>query len=242
MQPGFFDRGTNMTGQEMREVWKKYGGLCRYMARRNTWILRADPAISFEDLEQAAFIGLINAAESYEDKGKSFAGWAAWFITREFRRLLGWFNSSTPPPAHIYTQSLDVPAYGDADVNESKMDLLPDETAPDILASICANELTQAVTDALNRLALPQAQEILRMKFYQRLTEPQIAAKTGLTTAEVKSIIARSMRVLLRDWRLKRDIALWDELPSYSTSLQAFRANGSQTERAALWLAERKGA
>lgn len=231
-----------MIKSDMNALWKAHKGLCYYMARRNCWIMQADPTIGFDDLVQTAFLGLVNAAESYEDKGKSFAGWAAWFITREFRRLLGWFNSRTPPPAHIYTQSLDVPAYDDADANESKMDLLPDETATDILASICANELTQAVTDALNRLALPQAQEILRMKFYQRLTEPQIAARTGLTAAEVKSILARSMRVLMRDWRLKRDIALWDELPSYSTGLQAFRANGSQTERAALWLAERKGA
>ena len=54
-----------------------------------------------------------------------------------------------------------------------------------------------------------------------------------------KSIVDRSLRALLRDWRLKRAVSLWDALPSYSTGVQTFKASGSQTERAALWLIDR---
>ena len=122
---------------------------------------------------------------------------------------------------------------------ETKLDLLEDGALPDASEAVEAKEIAQAIDEALERLKVPGAQEVLRLKYCEQRTQAQIAAQTGLTCPEVKSIVDRSLRALLRDWRLKRAVSLWDELPSYSTGVQSFKASGSQTERAALWLIDR---
>ena len=147
--------------------------------------------------------------------------------------------SGKTPPAHVYAQSLDVPAYEEDDSGETKLDLLEDDALPDIAEAVEAKEIAQAIDEALSRLNMPEAQEVLRLKYCKQRTQAQIAVQTGLTCPAVKSIVDRSLRALLRDWRLKRAVSMWDELPSYSTGVQSFKANGSQTERAALWLIDR---
>ena len=228
-----------MENADMEALWKEHCGLCRYLAQRNRWITQADPSISLEDLTQTAFFGLVKAAETWDGaKGKSFSCWATWAIVREYRRLIGWLSGKTPP-AHVYAQSLDVPAYEEDDSGETKLDLIEDDALPDIAETVEAKAIAQAIDEALSRLNMPEAQEVLRLKYCEQRTQAQIAAQTGLTCPEVKSIVDRSLRALLRDWRLKRAVSLWDELPSYSTGVQSFRASGSQTERAALWLIDR---
>lgn len=225
-----------MTKDDMEALWREHSGLCRYLAQRNRWITQADPSISSEDLTQTAFFGLVKAAETWDrTKGKSFSRWAAWAIVREYRQLIGWFSGKIPP-AHVYAQSLDVPAYDDDDSGETKLDLLEDGTLPDASEAVEAKEIAQAIDEALQRLKVSGAQEVLRLKYCEQRTQAQIAAQTGLTCPEVKSIVDRSLRALLRDWRLKRAVSPWDALPSYSTGVQTFKASGSQTERAALWL------
>lgn len=224
---------------DMEALWREHCGLCCYLAQRNRWITLADPSISLEDLTQTAFFGLVKAAETWDRaKGKSFSCWATWAIVREYRRLIGWFSGKTPP-AHVYAQSLDVPAYEEDDSGETKLDLLEDDALPGVAEAVEAKAIAQAIDEALSRLNMPEAQEVLRLKYCEQRTQVQIAAQTGLTCPEVKSIVDRSMRALLRDWRLKRAVSLWDELPSYSTGVQSFKASGSQTERAALWLIDR---
>lgn len=224
---------------DMEALWREHCGLCRYLVQRNRWITQADPSVSTEDLTQTAFFGLVKAAETWDrTKGKSFSSWAAWAIVREYRRLIGWFSGETPP-AHVCAQSLDIPAYDEDDGGETKLDLLEDGALPDASEAVEAKEIAQAIDEALERLKVPGAQEVLRLKYCEQRTQAQIAAQTGLTCPEVKSIVDRSLRALLRDWRLKRAVSLWDELPSYSTGVQTFKASGSQTERAALWLIDR---
>ena len=71
------------------QLWQTHGGLCRKLARRYSWMLEADPALEYEDLVQTAFLGLVMAQETFDPAaGKRFAGWAAWFIARQLRRLL----------------------------------------------------------------------------------------------------------------------------------------------------------
>lgn len=149
----------------MEALWREHCGLCRYLAQRNRWITQADPSISLEDLTQTAFFGLVKAAETWDaTKGRSFSNWAAWAITREYRRLIGWFIGETPP-AHVYAQSLDIPAYEEDDSGEIRLDLLEDDALPDVAEAVEAKEIAQAIDEALERLKVPGAQEVLRLKY-----------------------------------------------------------------------------
>lgn len=226
-----------MSTEKMSELWAHYGNLCRALARKNAWMLQADVSLDFDDLIQAAFLGLIKAAETFCDgKGKTFAGWAAWYIVREFRRLLGWYAGRNPKP-HLYAQSLDVPAY-DGDSEETMLDMISDEATSDMERSLEADDLAKAVSDALDRLRIPHAQEVIRGKFFEERSAAQIAAQNGLTTSDVQNIQRTAMRVLRRDRTLKKAVYLYDAMPSYGTGFSTFNVSGSATERGAMWLIE----
>lgn len=171
---------------KMSELWARYGSLCRALAHKNAWMLQADAALDLDDLVQTAFLGLAKASETFcEGKGKTFAGWAAWYIVREFRQLLGWIPGRERKP-HLYAQSLDVPAYDD-DSEETALDLIEDESAPDIDSMLENADLAKAVSDALDRLRIPHAQEVIRGKFFEQRSAAQIAVQNGLTASDVQN-------------------------------------------------------
>lgn len=224
---------------KMAELWALYGGFCRALARKNAWMLQADTAIDFEDLVHTAFFGLMKAAETFcEGKGKTFAGWAAWYIVREFQQLLGWMPGRERKP-HLYAQSLDVPAYDD-DSEETALDLIADESIPDAADALEADDLEKAVSDALDRLQIPHAREVLRGKFFERRTRAQIAAQEGLTASDVQNIQSTAMRALRRDRAFQKAAGLYDAMPSYGTGFGTFTVSGSATERGAMWIVEQK--
>lgn len=218
-------------------------GLCVAVARRNRWMLKADVSLSFEDLVQSAFFGLVAAQRSYApDKGKTWASWAAWYISREFRRLLGWYSSDDTPPAHLYTDSLDVPAIADDAQSDTRMNLLPDDSLPDADADIIADEMSEAVHDAMLRVRVKNGSQVLKLKYIDGLTIPQIMDHTGLTNGQVQSALYKSLKQLRADTQLMEAVSLWDDMPTYGTGVSTFRQSGSQTERSAMWLVEhRKG-
>lgn len=222
---------------DMCALWAKHERLCRYLAGRARWIAELDPAIGLDDLTQTAFIGLVRAAETYNaDAGKSWAGWAAWHVKHELRKLLGWSNPNSPPPATVGAVSLDAPI-GD-DEGATRLDTLSDDSTPDAMDGVYAGELRAALTEAVQRLEIEHAGEVLRCRYRDGLTVAETAEQTGMSAGEVKSIQDRSLRRLLYDRKLKRAVTVWDALPTYSVGVAAFKQYGSQTERAAQWLAE----
>lgn len=226
-----------MSTEKMSELWARYANLCRALARKNAWMLQADVSLDFDDLVHTAFLGLTKAAETFcESKGKTFAGWAAWYIVREFRRLLGWYAGRNPKP-HLYAQSLDAPAYDD-DSEETMLDMIADESAPDIDTMLENADLAKAVSDALDRIRIPHAQEVIRGKFFEQRSAAQIAAQNGLTTSDVQNIQRTAMRVLRRDRTFQKAVCLYDAMPSYGTGFSTFTVSGSATERGAMWLIE----
>ena len=224
---------------DMCALWAENGRLCRYLAGRARWIAELDPAITLDDLTQSAFLGLVRAAETFDaDAGKSWASWAAWHVKRELRKLLGWSNPHSPPPATAGAVSLDAPINADDDEGATRLDTLSDDTTPDALDGVYAGELRAALTEAVQRLEIEHAAEVLRCRYGDGLTVAETAKQTGMTAGEVKSIQDRSLRRLLYDRKLKRAVTVWDAMPTYSVGVAAFRQYGSQTERAAQWLTE----
>lgn len=226
---------------DMNALYEQYRGLCYYLARRFRWALEADPAIDLDDLAQAAFLGLVAAAQTYRpDGGKSFAGWAAWYAGREVRKLLGWVRSDAPPPAHCFTSSLDAPLSDDGD--DSKLDMLEDEAAEfagHIDDGIDAGLLRRTLCEAIERLPAPEREALQRVDLSGQ-TATQAAQSLGVSVSAVSANRAKGLRKLRRDGDLKRRLLLGDWIPTFSVGYGAFSREGSQTERAALWLIEEK--
>ena len=233
----------NNSSDELESLWASNKGLCVILAKKNRWMLKADVSLSIEDLVQSAFFGLVAAARSYDPiKGKSWASWAAWYISKEFRRLLGWYSNDDPPPAHLFTDSLDVPAIADDAQSDTRMNLLKDDSLPESDASIIADELSEAVHAAMLRVPVRNGSQVLRLKYIEGLTIPQIMDRTGLSNGQVQSALYKSLKWLRSDTQLRDAVSLWDDMPTYGTGVSTFRQSGSQTERAAMWLLEhRKG-
>ena len=231
----------NNSSDELDSLWMSNKGLCVAVAKRSKWMLKADVSLSFEDLMQSAFFGLVAASRSYDPiKGKTWAAWAAWYISKEFRRLLGWYSSDDPPPAHLFTDSLDVPAIAGDSESDARMNLLKDDSLADPDADIIADELSEAVHAAMLRVPVKNGSTVLRLKYIEGLTIPQIMDRTGLTNGQVQSALYKSLKRLRSDTQLRDAVSLWDDMPTYGTGVSTFKQRGSQTERAAIWLVEHR--
>lgn len=210
--------------------------LCRYLARRNAWALELDRSLTMDDLVQTACLGVMQAERTYDSaRGKSFAGWAAWHVSREVRRLLGWQNSAVPP-AHVGAQSLDTPAFEDSE--ETRLDLLADDSDA-FEASDRQRDLSRALHSAIDRLTDAQGKAVVDFVARTGQTVPQAAQALGMEEAEARRAKSRAMRRLAGDRKLWRAYSAY--CPSYSTGFSAFTVYGSATERAAMWFIEHEG-
>jgi len=69
------------------ELFRANRGLLHKFARRYA---RIDTAVGIDDLMQAGYMGLVEAERTFDaSKGKSWAGWAAFYIRRRCGRPWG---------------------------------------------------------------------------------------------------------------------------------------------------------
>ena len=105
------------------ELFRANKGLLHKFARRYS---RIDTAVDTDDLIQAGYMGLVEAERTFDaSKGKSWAGWAAYYIRRAMREAVG--INTTRERAHLHTVSLDEPLGDDAD-SDTRLDNLADES------------------------------------------------------------------------------------------------------------------
>ena len=102
---------------------------------------------------QTGFIGLMQAASTYDDSKGSFANWAAFYIRQEIRLMLSLHRKQ--PRVRMMEVSLDAP------VAAGEEPTLGDTVAADmdIEADVQRQEVVQAVRVAVDRL--PEEQRLL---------------------------------------------------------------------------------
>lgn len=135
------------------EVCEQHSGLVYTIARRYLGACEHDPAIDIDDLMQTGFIGLMQAASTYDDTRGSFANWAAFYIRQEIRLMLSLHRKQ--PRVRMLELSLDAP------LSEGEEPTLGDTVASDmdIEADVQQQEVVQAVRVAVDRL--PEGQRML---------------------------------------------------------------------------------
>ena len=212
-----------MTYPEM-ERWAKW------WANRYRWASETRADIDAEDLTQAAMVGICNALECYDESG-NWAAWSSYFIRKEIRALIGIKHGRIPPPLC----SLDAPIADDSD--ESMIDLLADETAPDPPDVAEYNDLQKRVREAVARLTDDRQREVVERT--QLNDEPQsaVAADFGVSTSRIQMLWTKAKRALQEDKALRTlaDIELKTKFISRSSVQRFYSTNTSDVEAAVLW-------
>lgn len=170
--------------------------LANYWAGRYSWALEVRNDLDREDLQQAAFLGILQARNGYREDLGSFATFAGYYARNEIRALLGIRNGKLPP----VLESLDEPLNDETD--DTRLDLLADETIPDPDAGLIEAERKQTVRDAVDRLQEDQ-RAVVSLHFFEGKTYQQAADEMNLTRDRVTTIFQNARRNLRRDRYLK---------------------------------------
>lgn len=219
------------------DIYEQNKGLLRSMARRYARACALDRAVSEEDLTQAGFIGLVKAAESFDEGGgKTWASWAGWHIQRELENALG-MREGRFTRAHTAADTLDRPL---ADLDEEGMtalDALADETLVDPDEALMLDELRRDVREAVARLEDGEQRRVMQQCKLEGRSYGEVAADMGISLIKVQRLFLQARTSLARDRRL-RELAKLDELTLFHArkGVQAFNRDWtSVTEGAALW-------
>ena len=211
-------------------------GLLIKLARRYARICALDRAVSVEDLVQAGFLALVQAAQSYDPtKGKSWSSWAAWHIFGEYRRLLG-LDRGRFTRADTGAAELDGPVRGCQDGGATLKDRLVDDSLPEADAALIDADLRRCVRAAIARLpeGQRQAMELCGLK---GLSLRAAAEQTGIPQARLRRLYDRAGTRLCADSQLRTMVDL-DERTRFHAhkGVAAFNRDWtSVTEGAALW-------
>ena len=170
--------------------------LASYWAGRYSWILERRNDLDREDLQQAAFLGILEARKAYKEERGGEVTLAGFYARKEIRALLGIRNGKLPPTL----ESLDEPINEETD--DTRLDLLADETLPEADAALLEEERRQTVRDAVERLK-PDQRAVVKLRFFQGKTYQQTADEMNVTRDRVTTIFQNARRNLRRDRYLK---------------------------------------
>lgn len=186
-------------------------------------------AVSMEDLEQCAALGVLEAARTYkEDGGSSFLSWCAYYVRKECREALGLRGRTRWE--HYASQSLDTPLADGEGLTLA--DTIP--SGEDVASTACARVDDASIIDkARSALAAqPAAWALIRAVDLEGRQIGAAAQALGMTQEEAKKERRRGLQRL----RHTPCIRLYNPYTYMHRGLDAFRStHTSVTEAAALW-------
>lgn len=186
-------RARILVGQRTARLVRDNLRLCRWLARRFV-----GTGLDMDDLAQAAFFGLVRAAETYDPERGAFSSWFFWHgrsaIQREVAQTRSTIRVPQYQPASAGPRALSLAApVGDAELGSLLVDG-NSESPPD-----CAGRelLRETVATALGTLR-PRDAEIVSMRFgingaeYPHTLE-EIARRFDLTRERIRQIEGRAL-------------------------------------------------
>ncbi len=177
----------------------------QYWVNKYRWALEMRGDVDEDDLMQAARIGMWEAEKTYKPDLGEWSTYSAFWIRHEIRRALGVKRGQLPPP-EIH---LDEPITWDAE--ETRLEMLADDTIPDIDSGVLMDDRAQIVREAVSRLEDQQQREVVEKLYFEDKPAKQVAAEMDLSKCErVYKIWDNARRRLRRDKYLRelRDVTM----------------------------------
>ena len=193
--------------------------IAKYWAGKYSWILERRNDIDMDDLRQAAMLGILEAQKAFKEEKGGLVVLAGYYARNEIRALIGIRCGNLDP----LVTSLDEPI--DEESEETRLDLIADESIPEADAGLLEAERRQTVRDAVDRLKADQ-KAVVRMRFFQGMTYKETAAEIGVTPERAASIWHNARRNLSRDRYLKA-VAEVNHRTSYMLGVGVKRFNST---------------
>lgn len=192
--------------EQFLQLWAKVQGIARKEAHR--WAAYRSGGAELEDLEQAGFIALMRAVDSFDSSaGVRFSTWYYPIMKDEFQRATGRRTAKQAKDPLQQAGSLDEPV-GDDEDGAALVELVADSSA--LLAFERAEErqyraqLRAALGEALGQLPAHH-RSIIRRRFYRGQTFSAIAAEMGIQPEIVRKWEGEALK-LLRHPRISRSL------------------------------------
>lgn len=147
-----------------------------------------------QDLEQEAFLALLEALEGWDEKAGPFLPWYS-------LRLKAAFTSATAQKTQrdrldpLESALLDMPLLDGEDDLFTLADVVADPRAEQDMENLEEIERQESVRRVVNSLQTEQRQVIL-LRYYHDMTREQTAQRLRLTKARAATIEAKALRLL----------------------------------------------
>ncbi len=169
----------------------------RYWAGKYRWALEGRGDVDYEDLVQAALLGILRAREDYRPEAGSWATYSARYIKGEIFRELGVRRGVMPPAA----LSLDAPASEDGD--EPLLNSIADKSVAEPDAALLSDELSQTVRRAVARLENPRQRESVQRAELDGEALSEVAGELGVSQERARQLVRAAHEKLRQDRRLQ---------------------------------------
>lgn len=220
-------------------LYKENLPLLRKIASRYRGICARDRSVDVEDLLQTGFLALVAAASAYDPARGSWTQIASYYVRRAYRLTIGIYDGK--PHAAFNALSLNSPASEDADM--AFIDLLEDDSQPEIDELLLKSETAAVVSSALSSMKDQSASAVIRKIDLSGFSYKDVGREFGVTSRRVRSMRRAGYHELRRNPAMKRlaDSYSLDERTHFykHKGVTRFRADWSSvTEDAAVWRIE----
>lgn len=147
----------------MEQLVNQNIGMVHKTARRYISAVRRYGGADYDDLEQAAVLGLLEAVEKWDAARGSFLNIACYYMATSLRSMLGILTSKRMVEHETQPASFDAPTNEDTDT--SLHDLIADRTAEDPAEAACRADEQEAVRAAVAQLQEDERDLIQRVYF-----------------------------------------------------------------------------
>lgn len=192
----------------LEKLYSENKGMLHLWAKRYAWLCEDRPHVDAADLAQAGFLGLVEAAQTYDPEKGGWFSWASFYIRNHMKDALGLRTRS----GSCKCTSLDAPAYADDDL--ALLDTIPDDTLPDMEQEVEISDTARIIREAVESLDDEGARLAIVEYYFKNKTLKRIADERGESVNAVRRLHGKGLR-RLRQARTIRQLS-----PEYILDLE----------------------
>ena len=199
--------GLTMTNEELAQqiqqgerdlilpLWEQVRRFARDRAFRWHRATGGRGGVTLDDLEQEAFIALLEALEGWDEKAGKFLTWYDLRLKSAFTAATAQRTQRDRLDPLESALSLDTPLLDGEDDLFTLADVVADPRAEQDMENLEEIERQESVRRVVNSLQTEQRQVIL-LRYYHDMTREQTAQRLHLTKARAATIEATALRLL----------------------------------------------
>ena len=148
-----------------------------------------------QDLEQEAFLALLEALEGWDEKAGPFLPWYSLRLKAAFTAATAQRTKRDMKDPLQDCLSLDAPLTDREGDPFTLEDIIPDQRAEDDLEAVAERDRQAAIRRVLGTLA-PDQRQVIQLRYFHGLTREQTAQRLHLTRAGVNTLEQKALRFL----------------------------------------------